>query len=128
VLQESVWLNVVKDDAHIEIGDYTFIGRGTEIEVSERLVIGKNCLIGPGVYITDHNHGMRCDSPMNTQKCTSSPVVIDDDVWIGARCILLPGVSIGKGAIIAAGSVITKDVPAYSIMAGVPAQLIRIRE
>lgn len=128
VLQPSVWLNLVEDGAHVEIGNSVFIGRGTEIEASCRIEIGSDCLIGPGVYITDHNHGMKNDQTMNIQECVPSPVVIEEDVWIGARCILLPGVTVGKGAILGAGSVITKNVDAHSVVAGVPARFIRTRK
>ena len=65
---------------------------------------------------------------MRTQGIVSSPVLVEDDVWIGHGAIILKGVSIGTGAIISAGSVVTKTVPAYSIVGGVPAQIIGRRD
>ncbi|MCA9936785.1 MAG: hypothetical protein KC415_22775 [Anaerolineales bacterium] len=66
--------------------------------------------------------------PISEQGYTNAPIVIEDDVWIGFQAVILPGVTVGKGSIIGAGAVVTKDVPPYSIMGGVPARLIRQRE
>jgi acetyltransferase-like isoleucine patch superfamily enzyme len=124
VLQQSVWLNVGSDSAHLSIGEFTFLGRGTEIEVSESVTIGRGGLIAPGVFITDHNHDVRAGSPMFEQPCIAGPVRIGDDVWIGANCVILPGVTIGDGAVIAAGAVVNRDVPSREIVGGVPARSI----
>lgn len=127
MLQPDVWLNVGGDKACLQLGEFTFIGRGTEIEVSERVTIGHGCLIAPGVFISDHNHGMHLDRPMFEQPCTASPVTIGDDVWIGANCVILPGVVIGNGAVVAAGSVVNRDVLERAVVAGVPARQLKIR-
>lgn len=127
MLQPYVWLNIVDEHAQLEIGEFTFIGRGTEIEVSERVTIGRGGLIAPEVYITDHNHGMDLDRPMFEQPCIAGPVAIGDDVWLGANCVILPGVTIGNGAVISAGAVVNKDVPERAIFGGVPAKLIKYR-
>lgn len=87
-------------------------------------------MMGPDVMIFHGDHEMsRRDIPMRLQgDSVSKPVVIGDDVWIGARSIILKGVHIGKGAVIAAGAVVTKDVPEYAIVGGVPAKVIKYRE
>jgi acetyltransferase-like isoleucine patch superfamily enzyme len=128
VVQSDVWLAIVDEDARLEIGDHGFIGRGAQIEVSMRVRIGRGALIAPGVYVTDHNHGTRAGQPMFEQPCVAAPVEIGDDVWIGAGCVILPGVRIGNGAIVAAGAVVTKDVPSRGVVGGVPARLLRMRE
>jgi len=86
-------------------------------------------MMGPDVMIYTQNHRFdRIDIPMIEQGNTEpKPVVIEDDVWIAARSIILPGVTIGKGAVIAAGAVVTKDVPPYTVVGGVPARKIKLR-
>ena len=127
VLEFNVWFNIVRDDAHLAIGDYTFIGRGAEIGVSHNVHIGKNCLISPGVFITDHNHGIEMGKLMNIQETVPSPVEIGNDVWIGANSVILPGVNIASGAVVGAGAVVSNQVSSYSIVAGVPARIIGSR-
>lgn len=128
VLQPDVWLNVGADEAQLKIGAYTFLGRGVEIEVSSRVVIGRGGLIAPGVFITDHNHSTALGVPMFEQPCVAAPVQIGDDVWIGANAVILPGVTIGAGAVVAAGAVVNCDVAAGAIVGGVPARFIKFRE
>ena len=127
VLQSDVWLNILSDSAKLDIGASTFLGRGVEIEVSQRVRIGTGRLIAPGVYITDHNHAMAIDSPMFEQPCIAEDVEIGDDVWIGANAVILPGVKIGNGVVIGAGAVVTRSVVERAIVAGVPARVIRCR-
>ena len=128
MVQQSVWFNLVSDGGSLSIGDHTFIGRGTEIEVSDRVAIGRNVLIAPNVYITDHNHGTGRGAPMNAQPCVAAPVKIGEDVWIGTQCVILPGVTIGDGAVVASGAVVTRDVPPMAIVGGVPARVLKFRE
>lgn len=87
-------------------------------------------MMGPQVFIYTQNHNHdRTDIPMIAQGYEEEkPVVIGDDVWIGSRVTILPGVHIGEGAIIGASSVVTKDVPAYSIVGGNPAKVIKSRK
>lgn len=127
VLQRAVWINIAADTARLNIGAFTFLGQGAEIEVNDRVDIGTGVLIAPGVYITDHNHDTRPGPPMYLRPCIAAPVRIGDDVWIGRNAVILPGVTIGDGAVIAAGAVVTRDVPASAIVAGVPARLMRRR-
>lgn len=93
------------------------------------VTIGKNVMMGPNVAIITENHRFdRMDVPIREQGYYDrKPVVINDDVWIGMRVIILPGVTVGKGAILAAGAVVTKDVPEYAIVGGNPAKVIKYR-
>ena len=104
-------------------------GVGINCEVYGPVKIGKNVMMGPEVviYTSGHRHD-RVDIPMMLQGDDEvRPVTIGSDVWIGRRAIILPGVNIGDGCIIGAGAVITKDVPPYSIAAGVPAKVVKSR-
>ena len=111
----------------VEIGDHS--GLGVNCSVPFNLKVGGDVMMGSDVLILGENHRFDdLDHPMRLQGYTApSPVRIQDDVWIGARAIILPGLTIGKGAIIGAGAVVTKDVPPYAICAGNPARVIRFR-
>lgn len=111
-----------------EIGDNSTVGFRSDIYGP--VIIGRDVMLGPEVAIYTHNHAHDdIDIPMIQQGYTESkPVFIDDDVWIGRRVLIMPGVHIGTGAIIAAGSVVTKDVEPYSIVGGNPAKHIKYRE
>ena len=111
----------------LSIGDNS--GVGVNALISSNVTIGKDVMMGPDCMIFTSNHGMaRTDIPMWRQAFSQPrPVVIEDDVWIGARVIILPGVHIGSGSVIGAGSVVTKDVAPFSIVGGNPAKLIRMR-
>ena len=111
----------------IELGDDSSLG--VHCMVPYDLKVGKDVMMGPEVIIVGENHRFdRIDVPMRLQGYTKFPPVrIEDDVWIGARAIILPGVNIGRGAIIAAGAIVTKNVPSYAICAGNPARVIKYR-
>jgi acetyltransferase-like isoleucine patch superfamily enzyme len=92
------------------------------------ITIGKNCLIAANCQIMDNSgHDLSFDDVANRINTTgvSSPVTIGDDVWIGANCIILPGVTIGQGSVVSAGSVVTKDIPSMVIAGGIPARVLR---
>lgn len=90
--------------------------------------IGKNVMIAPNVVIVAFNHGFNnVEIPMVKQNNSEAPVIIEDDVWIASNCTISKGVRIGKGSIVGANSFVNKDVPAYSIVGGVPAKFIRSR-
>lgn len=92
------------------------------------LFIGEATMIGIHAIVLTSSHRFgRTDIPMRDQGMSVWPVRIEDDVWIGARAVVLPGVTIGRGSIIAAGAVVTRDVPPYSIAGGVPAKVLRSR-
>lgn len=111
----------------VEIGDYT--GLNTNCWIGNDTIIGSDVMFGPDVSILSGGHNFeRIDIPMREQGATPRrPVVIGDDVWIGTRVIILPGVHIGSHSIIGAGSVVTKDVPEYAIVAGNPAVIKKYR-
>lgn len=112
----------------ISIGDNS--GIGINAKIRGPLTIGDDVMMGPEVVVltSTHRHD-RCDLPMRLQGFEPlRKVEIGDDVWIGQRAILLPGVRIGKGAIIGAGAVVTKDIPDYAIACGVPAKVVKMRQ
>ena len=126
-LEDDVWLKLVSAKAQLVIGEYSFIGRGTEIDVSGSVEIGNFTLIAPRVFITDHNHNIALGKHIMNQGCSCRPVVIGNDVWIGTNVVVLPGVTIGSGAVVGAGSVVTKSLPPNTVSVGVPARPIRDR-
>lgn len=113
--------------AKVSLGDYS--GIGINARINGTCSIGRHVMMGTDVVIITRNHAFdRTDIPMMEQGFEQErPVVIGDDVWIGDRVIILPGVTVGNGSILAAGAVVTRDVPPYSIVAGVPAKVIRNR-
>ena len=111
----------------IILGEGCSIGTGSHITAINRIVIGNHVLTGKYVLITDNAHGAANQdvldiSPIKRPLVSKGAVIIGDNVWIGEKASILPGVTIGKGAIIAAGAVVTKDVPAGNIARGVPAK------
>ena len=116
------------DGTNIHIGNRS--GLGIDSRIYGPVIIGDHVMMGPDVMILTSNHRYdRLDIPMIDQGGTDHrPVMIEDDVWIGSRTIILPGVCVGMGAVIGAGSVVTKNVPAYGIVAGNPAKLIKYRQ
>lgn len=112
----------------LKIGNNSSIGTYNYIGCSGFIDIGNNVMMGPRVGLFAENHNFeRTDIPMQEQGVERKFITIADDCWIGANSVILSGVTIGKGSIIAAGSVVTKNVDPYSIMAGVPAKLIKKR-
>ncbi len=109
-------------NALLRIGNGTYLNRNTVVVVQEKVEIGRDCRIAWDVVIMDSDL-----HPIDGRTMENKPVIIEDNVWIGCRCIILKGVRIGKGAIIAAGSVVTKNVPPDSIAAGVPARILSKR-
>jgi acetyltransferase-like isoleucine patch superfamily enzyme len=112
----------------IVIGDYVFIGTGTEFNIKDSVIVGNNCLIASGCRFIDHDHGLSKNKLIRLQDCPSQPIKIEEDVWIGANVVVLKGVHIGKGAIVAAGAVVNKHVPAFEVWGGIPAKKIGVRE
>lgn len=112
------------------IGARTYIGQNNNIRAAgAEIKIGANCLIAQNITIVGSNHGVSMNAPMRDQPfdLIKNGVEIKDDVWIGANCVVLPGVVIGEGAIVGAGSVVTKSLAPYSVNCGVPCKEVRKR-
>ena len=112
----------------VSLGNYS--GIGINARINGECTIGNHVMMGTDVVVITRNHAFgRVDIPMIHQGFEEEqPVVIGNDVWIGDRVVILPGVHIGDGSIIAAGAVVTHDVPSYAIVGGVPAKIIRMRK
>lgn len=120
-----------KGVAKLSIGNGTSIGEMNNIRAAGgEIIIGEKCIFSQYITIVAANHLIKKDQYMIDQAwdTTKNKVVIEDDVWIGSHAQIMPGVTVGKGAIIAAGATVTKDVEAYAIMVGSPAKLLRYRE
>lgn len=114
----------------IIIGDHSEIGDESHITCVNKIVIGNGVLTGKKVLITDNSHGEVNRENLNVppqlrEPVSKGPVIIGDNVWIGEKASIMPGVTIGKGAIIGANAVVTKDIPAYSLAVGCPAKVIK---
>lgn len=107
---------------NIKIGKNVFINAGCKFQDQGGIEIGDGALIGHGVVLATLNHDF---APENRSTLHPSAIKIGKNVWIGSNAAVLPGVSIGDGAIVAAGAVVTRDIPAKTIAAGVPAKVIR---
>src|ERR1700722_4767166 len=112
----------------LSIGERVFVGQGTHLSVMCPMVIGNHCLIGAYSYLLTNNHRFESRTmPIRDQGYVEKPLVVGDDVWIGAHCVVMPGIEIGRGAIIGAGSVVTRNVAEYEIWGGTPARKIGTR-
>ena len=108
--------------AELTIGEGTYINYGSNISATRHVSIGRNCSIGQYAIIMDNDyHQVDDHRTMGVPK----PIVIEDDVWIGARVTVLPGARIGKGSVIGAHAVVKGDIPPYSLAVGVPARVVR---
>ncbi|WP_084681565.1 acyltransferase [Actinomycetospora chiangmaiensis] len=108
----------------IAIGKSCTIGRESLFDAAGPIIIENNAAVGYRTVIVTGNH-LRGDSKRRSGPLSPQPVVIKEGVWIGANSTILPGVTVGAGSIVAAGSVVNRDVPANSLVAGVPAKLVR---
>lgn len=112
----------------LEVGDGTAIGAGSWIGASGFVSIGCDVLFGPGVVVLPENHLFDDpDATIKSQGVERAGVVVEDDCWIGARAVLLAGVRVGRGAVVAAGAVVTRDVAPNAVVGGVPARVLRMR-
>jgi acetyltransferase-like isoleucine patch superfamily enzyme len=108
---------------HVRIQPYCAIWASPKGKIS----IGQYTGLGPGTVVFSSNHQFVPGMPYYKQPWREEAVTIGRDVWVGAGCVILPGVTIGDGAVVAAGSVVTRDVPAGAVVAGVPARVIKSR-
>lgn len=121
------------DELQVQIGDNVHLNDYVHIAAIERVIIGNDVLIASKVFISDHNHGNYSGLGSHSNPAVapalralvSAPVIIEDRVWLGEHVSVLPGVRIGQGSVVAAGAVVTNDLPAYVIAAGVPAKVIK---
>ncbi|HEY4374001.1 MAG TPA: acyltransferase [Burkholderiales bacterium] len=113
--------------SEVELGDRSQVGHNAHLD--HDVVIGDDVLMGPDVVMMSAGHEYDDPTvPINRQGQTKrTPIHIGNDVWIGTRVVILPGVRIGDGAVVGANAVVTKDVPPYAVVAGVPAKVIRMR-
>jgi len=121
---DGIW----RKGPRIVIGNYCFIGQNCEFNLREGIKTGDYCLIASGVRFVDHDHGIGPEGIMGLQEGPCAPITLEDDVWVGANSVVLKGVVLGKGSIVAAGAVVTKPVPPYAIVGGIPARQISSRE
>jgi acetyltransferase-like isoleucine patch superfamily enzyme len=113
----------------LRIGDGSNLGAWAYVGCSGYVSIGSDVLMGPRVSLLAENHNLDAtDAPIKSQGVTRLPITVEDDVWLGADTTVVGGVTIGRGSVVAAGSVVTQDVEPYSIVAGVPAKLVRGRK
>ncbi len=113
---------------HLIIGENSWIGQQCFIHSAGGVSIGRNVGIGPGVKIlSSHHEDEGIKVPILASRLIFAPVVIEEDCDLGVGSIILPGVSIGRGVQVGAGAVVTRNIPAYAVVAGVPARVIRIR-
>lgn len=122
--EHQVFIKITSNHARVRLGNEVFIGYGAELDISNSLTLGNHVLIAPGCFITDHHHKHGAHDLIAAQGCEAAPVWIEDDVWLGANAVVLPGIRIGKGAIVGANAVVTHDVEPMAIVAGAPARPI----
>lgn len=115
---------VVNDEATLEIGDRVFINYGCSISASQLIRIGSYCKLGTHVIMMDNDFHY-LDPAQRGQRPPSAPIILEENVWLAARVIVLRGVTIGADSVIGAGSVVNKDIPPGVFAAGVPAKVIR---
>jgi serine acetyltransferase len=110
----------------VSIGDRCLIGRGSHIIGHWSIELGDDIQTGPYVYITDQNHGYEDpDSPIGGQSTREAPVRIGSGCWLGANSVILPGAQLGENCVVAAGAVVRGTFPSHSVLAGVPARVVR---
>jgi len=111
----------------LDVGDGTSFGRGIHLFCCTHMTIGQNVMIADHVYISDNLHGFEdLNVPSSKQPLkVPGPVSIGDDTWIGERACILPNVAIGRHCVVGAAAVVTKSIPDYCVVAGIPARIIK---
>lgn len=116
---------------NISLGNHVWIGHNVTIDGRGGVSIGEGCILARNIEIITSNHYFQGDDLMEVpydKRFISKPITIKENVWLGIRAVILPGVTIGEGAVIGACSVVTKDVPPLAIVGGNPAKVIRYRD
>lgn len=132
-LQDDVWLSrgcylVVGPGLEIVVGPQTYIGHRCLFYGHGGIRLGRDVLLANDVQLICGNHTFACrDRPIRAQPTEERPILIEDDVWLGASAIVLGGVTIGRGSVVGAGAVVTHSLPPYSIARGVPARIVGVR-
>jgi acetyltransferase-like isoleucine patch superfamily enzyme len=123
----SSWLHVSGPEARLEIGDGTRMSGHCVLSAMEHVRLGRSVLLGRNVYIADSSHRtVAAGVPIMDQGYDNiSPVIIEDNAWLGQHCVILPGVSVGRGSVVGANSVVRDDVPPRTVVAGAPARVVR---
>lgn len=131
-VQLTAWQDVNGKPYHPEIilGDNCSIGDDSHVSCINKIVFGDGVRLGKKVLITDNSHGLfdleqLQIAPNKRPMFSKGPIIIEDNVWIGEKASIMANVKIGKGTIVAANSVVTKDIPPYSLVAGCPAKIIK---
>lgn len=115
-------------EGKIRIGNGVHIGEGSVIYSGVGIKIGDGVIIGPQNIIVDLDHRFQnSELPIHQQGMIGKEISIEDDVWIASQCVVIKGVTIGKGSVIGAGSIVNKNIPPYSVAAGVPAKVVKKR-
>jgi len=127
IIEDDTFIRNWSYDSDIKIGNNVFIGRGCEFNIGSKFIIGDYCAIASGCMFIDNNHGTKIGLLIGTQLGIVKSITLKDDVWLGANVVILLGVTIGKGSVVAAGSVVTKSIPDFEIWGGVPAKKIKDR-
>jgi acetyltransferase-like isoleucine patch superfamily enzyme len=129
LFEPGVWLTAPAP-ARISIGTGSFLNLGVQVAAVERVTIGAHCMFANGCFVTDGNHRFDDrDKPVPWQGFTTKgPTSVGDNVWCGAHVVITSGVTVGERCVIGANSVVTEDLPAFSIAAGAPARVLRTIE
>jgi acetyltransferase-like isoleucine patch superfamily enzyme len=124
-LEPGVWLT--SDTGRISIGGGSLLNLNVMVAAVDRVTIGEHCMLANGCLVTDGNHRFdKLDLPVPWQGFTSKgAVTIEDNVWLGANVVVTSGVTIGRRSVVGANSVVTEDVPEFSIAAGAPARVVK---
>lgn len=126
-----IWVQprvTIVESRKLQVGNNCGINTGTYINAKGGIIFGNNVLIGSNVTISSGKHPIDGTEPPVFERPTEPlPIVIEDDVWIGANAVIMPGITLKKGTVVGAGAIVTKDTEEYSVVAGVPAKIIRYR-
>jgi acetyltransferase-like isoleucine patch superfamily enzyme len=133
ILGDDVWLSrgsyvLAHRNAEVRIDDRAYIGHRSLLYGTGGIHIGQDVLLANDVQLICGNHTFaRRDVPIRAQPTVEQPIVVEEDVWLGASVIVLGGVTVGRGSVVGAGAVVTQDLPPYSIARGVPARVVGMR-